>query len=365
MKYSIDTIKNQRGFSIVELMVASVIGLLILSGAVTVFSSNNASGSLSNGMSRVQESGRVAMDIITNDIRMAGYQGCADTDTISANVIANNAPILNLPTTSLQGNEYTLTGSWQPAMPLDLAPISGDPLPGTDVVYVQHGSGRTTVLAASMGSPTDNPITLADNPDQLAAGDLVMVSDCSSVDVFRATAVGSTTANVSLAYSNAQNSQANLSKAYEINGTPLADPMRVMRFEAHAYYVANTDRFDANGQPVPALFMLDLSQPGGVAMELVEGVENLQLLYGEELPSGDLRYVSADEPTLDMLAVVSVQIGLLINSVELVSSIDDDRSYQVANQIIGPPSGATLLKHNGARQLRTSFNTTVRLRNHR
>jgi type IV pilus assembly protein PilW len=362
----IKPIHNQAGFSIVELMVASVIGLIILSGAVAVFSSNNASGAMSGSMSRVQESGRVAMDILANDLRMAGYQGCADTDTISANVIANNAPNIAMPETSLQGAEVSLASAWQPSMPTDLGPISSDPLPGTDVVYVQHGSGRTAILATNMTNANTNPISLDRNPDNLAAGDLVMISDCTSVDVFRATAVDDSVANnVSLGFAATQNSQANLSRAYTVTGDPLSTAMRVMRFEAHAYYVANTDRFDSNGDRIPALFMLDLSQPGGVAMELVEGVENMQLLYGQQMTGGQIRYVSANATNLDFEEVISVQIGLLIKSIDNVSSSDDDRVYQVAGQSIGPQSGSTILKHSGGRQLRTSFNTTVRMRNQR
>ena len=69
---------KQAGYSIIELMIASVIGLVVLSGAVTVFTSNKASQSLSNGMSQIQENGRVALDIIANGIRLTGYQGCTN-----------------------------------------------------------------------------------------------------------------------------------------------------------------------------------------------------------------------------------------------------------------------------------------------
>ena len=54
---------NQTGLSLIELMIASVIGLVILGGAVTIFSSNSASSKLSTGMARVQDNGRVALDI--------------------------------------------------------------------------------------------------------------------------------------------------------------------------------------------------------------------------------------------------------------------------------------------------------------
>lgn len=359
MKNNYHNKHSQSGFSVVELLVASVIGLLILTGAVTVFSSNNSSSALSNGMSRVQESGRIAMDIIANDIRMAGYQGCADSSMVSINAIANAGPTINMPATAITGAEVGASG-WNPSVPIDLTGLNA-PLAGTDVIYVQHGSGRTTQLQTSMANPTQNIISLARNPDQLAAGDLVMVSDCTSVDVFRAGSVGTTTTNVSLQISSSLNSQANLSKAYQISGNALADPMRIMRYEATAYYIANTTRTDSRGLPIRSLFAQDLSTVSGTSLELVEGVENMQFLYGEALANGDIRYVPAGTAGLDMSQVVSVQFGLLVNSIDLITSRTDDRLYQVADELIGDTG--TTITHSSGKVLRTAFNTTVRLRN--
>ena len=69
---------RQAGFSIIELMIASVIGLVLLGGVVAVFSSNNSSSKMNSGMARVLESGGVGLDIMSFGLRIAGYQGCRD-----------------------------------------------------------------------------------------------------------------------------------------------------------------------------------------------------------------------------------------------------------------------------------------------
>ena len=90
---------NQTGFSLIELMIASVIGLVILGGAVTVFSTNSASSKLSTGMARIQDNGRVALDILSYSTRMAGYEGCRDEVKDPPIVLATagaNTPTINL-----------------------------------------------------------------------------------------------------------------------------------------------------------------------------------------------------------------------------------------------------------------------------
>lgn len=353
---------KQSGYSLVELMIASVIGLVVLSGAVTIFTSNRASQALSTGMSQVQENGRVALDIISNGIRLAGYQGC--TNGIREPVVlASVAPPISLVSQSIWGAIYDGSG-WTPARPAELSQIGNMPLADSDIIYVKHGSGRATILSQSMANPNINPITLARNPDQLAAGDLVMISDCVGADIFRASNVSSGAANVTVGFNASDNSQANLSRAYTATGVTTFDPMRVMRFEANAYFVADSGRNDSSGKSIMSLFVLDTTaSPIGTPTELVEGVESLKVLYGERLPSGSVRYLPADDPLLNMGRVTSVQIGLLLRSIDSISSKNDAKTYLVANQEIGPPGGASAITHSGGRYLRAAFNTTVRLRN--
>lgn len=357
---------KQQGYSIIELMVASVIGLIILSGAVTVFTGNKSSQELSSGMARIQESGRVALDILSNDIRLAGFQGCTD-GTIEPNVLATAGPTISLPQGALWGGEYD--SSWSPTVHTDLADLSPLPKSGTDVIYVQHGSGRTTILASSMTTAT-GPISLALNPDQLAADDLIIISDCANADIFRATSVtdSTTNSNISVAFAaSTANTSSTLSTSYTISGATadrVTDAMRVMRFESNAYFVADSGRNDTSGGDIFSLFALDTTSATDIAaVELVEGVENMQILYGQRRPNGTVQYLRAGNAALNIENVVSVQIGLLVSSTDSVTSGNDDRTYLIANEKVGPPSGSETIKHSGGRLKRAAFNTTIQLRN--
>lgn len=372
IKHPLNSPSSQRGYSIVELMVASVIGLVVLSGAVTVFSGNNSSQKLSTGMARVQETGRVAIDILSNDLRLTGYQGCTN-GTIKPIVIASQAPTVNMPIEAIWGGEFNGT-SFSPSVHPDLSVLTSNssikPRAGTDVIYVQHGSGRATMLSTSM-TTSSGPISLRNNPDQLATNDLVMISDCANADIFRATSVTPSTAandtTVSVGFSAAAgNQQSTLNNIYTVNGTnAVTNPMRVMRFEANAYFVADSGRKSKNGDTIYSLFLLDTTaattpfQP----VELVEGVENMQIMYGERLENGSLRYLGANDPSLNINNVVSIQVGVLVASAEAATNHTDDRTYLLANVKVGPPDSSQALKHSGGKKLRAPFNTTVQLRN--
>ena len=69
--------KLQRGLSLVELMIAILISSLLLIGVLDLFANNNAATRSNTALSRVQESGRILLDIIGTDALRAGYQGCS------------------------------------------------------------------------------------------------------------------------------------------------------------------------------------------------------------------------------------------------------------------------------------------------
>lgn len=360
---------KQAGFSLIELMIASVIGLVILGGAVTVFSSNSASSRMNTGMSRIQDNGRVALDIISYGTRMTGYDGCRDETKDAVTVLATNAPTIILPADAIWGAEVGDNNSWDPPLHPDLQVLAGRVKDNTDVLYIQHGSGRSTNLQSDMAAGVAD-IVLPSNPDQLAANDLVMISDCITTDIFRATGVTSdtTTGITTIAHGAAGNIQANFNTAYTGTGNMNAVAVRVMRFEANAYYVGDSGRDTPSGDDIFSLFVLDrAANPDGRITELVEGVENLQVLYGENMQPDAatpvIRYVPADQVT-DTNNILSVQLGLLIATAEDAASTNDDRIYNIAGTSIGPPNNAnTDDQHEGDRRIRAAFNTTIQLRN--
>jgi len=63
---------NQSGYSLVELMVAMVLGLLLVGGVVQVFQSGKASYRVQEGLGRLQENGRFADFYLSRVLRQAG-----------------------------------------------------------------------------------------------------------------------------------------------------------------------------------------------------------------------------------------------------------------------------------------------------
>src|SRR5438477_373146 len=68
-----------RGFSLIELMVGIVLGLLLLIGLTTMFVASSRSFSETERASRQIENGRYALDLLSEDIRHAGFFGEASS----------------------------------------------------------------------------------------------------------------------------------------------------------------------------------------------------------------------------------------------------------------------------------------------
>ncbi|WP_031340774.1 PilW family protein, partial [Xanthomonas maliensis] len=66
------------GISLIEMMIAMVIGLVLMLGVIQVFSASRTASMLAEGNARAQENGRFALDFLQRDIRMAGHFGCVN-----------------------------------------------------------------------------------------------------------------------------------------------------------------------------------------------------------------------------------------------------------------------------------------------
>src|ERR1700734_1114330 len=65
--------RRQRGFTLIELMIALLIGLFLLGGLMTLVQDNRRSFSTQNQLSQLQDAERVAVTIMTDVIQAAGY----------------------------------------------------------------------------------------------------------------------------------------------------------------------------------------------------------------------------------------------------------------------------------------------------
>jgi len=80
---AIPSVRRQSGLTLIELMVAMVLGLIVAAGIVTVFLSTSNSNRAQTQMARLQEEGRFAVTQLKNDLRMANGQYCTNTGGVA------------------------------------------------------------------------------------------------------------------------------------------------------------------------------------------------------------------------------------------------------------------------------------------
>jgi type IV pilus assembly protein PilW len=343
---------NKRGYTLIEIMIALAVSSILMAGLARVFTDVSRTYQLEVGIARVQEDGRFSMSFLEKELRLIGYQGCIDPDTTTANVIADNPPVLNVTQSSLQGYEVTSLG-WSPAIAADIADLDGVAIEGSDVITIQRASDLKIDLSGNMASDNAN-VQLASNPANFQANDLLIITDCETVDVFRATNVSSGSSTVTIAHTNSANSTNRLSKAYPTTAS-------IMEYHSNTFYVADTGRDNRYGNPVLALYQRDAN---GLKSELVEGVANLQLLYGEELADGTVRYVPASTASLNMSNVKSIRFGVLVQSPNGALNADDDRSYTLPGDTVYPAGTEDVTATYAVDEtLKRVFVSTERLRN--
>lgn len=318
------------GFSLVEVMVALTLSLLLLSAIFQVFTSSKASYRMNEGLARIQETGRFVVDLLSSALRMAGYQGCLTRNKIAPNVIVKNPPSVlpYQPEDVLRGENNLASG--------DSLVAKQDALVGSDSLSIIHASATGAHLTGNMETRNGN-IQINGNPAGFEAGDILMITDCASIDIFRATNVSSSSnsTKVTIAHTQSKNTSSRLSKAYQSDAL-------VMAFESTTYYVADTGRDNMAGDPIYGLYVQHLRDN---PVELVAGVENMQVLYGVDTDadgSADT-YANADA-VANFANVISARVALLVSSVAPATTRPNTQTYTLLDETVDPADGRYLRK---------------------
>jgi len=96
------SLQIDRGFTLIELLIAMAVGLILLGAMYGVFTMYNKTVGVQEQIAEMQQTARVAMDIMTREIRMAGYDptGSASAGIVSA---SSNALTYTLDITDAAG----------------------------------------------------------------------------------------------------------------------------------------------------------------------------------------------------------------------------------------------------------------------
>ncbi len=288
------TVNRQSGLSLIELMIALFIQFLLIGGLVYSYVSSKVLYNVNEQLARLQENGRYATNVLQYDLRMSGYTGCLPLGDLiesnQVNVIADPMPA------SFNIGEgitaYENGSGWT-------NPTTITRKTDTDVLTLQSLSGIGTHLTGNMSTENAN-IQVAGNPDGLEADDLILVFDCKSADLFRATSVSNGSTTVTIAHANNANTTNRLSRKYQ-------EDARIMPFDAHTYFIG----IDTDGEPG----LYQYSMNSDVAVLLVNGVDNFQLYYAEDNNGDGAPDIYNDAATVtDWSRVIGVRAGLLLRS---------------------------------------------------
>jgi len=282
-----NTRRRQSGLSLIELMVAVVIGTVLMLGVIQVFIASRTASRLAEGVARTQENARFAIDFLERDIRMAGHYGCVNDqahfikdegDPRHQFTAASGAGSPLDFSVAVQGYEaggtapgdtLTLGEAWSDAGNLPSEIVGLNPLGGSDVLVLRFLAGEgvpvTAITADSGGSEltvdTERAARLSQGTP--AAPTMFGIADCAHVDIFPGSVAGGTVTATN----------ADLSRYAPPNGQTL-----VYRAESIVYYIGA----GASGEPALRRARANAAgaYPAELNEELVEGIENLQVLFG-------------------------------------------------------------------------------------
>ncbi|MCK7598783.1 PilW family protein [Microbulbifer sp. CAU 1566] len=347
-------LSKQSGISLVELMISITIGLILMTGVVQLFLSSRATFSTQQGLARVQETGRLAVEFLAEDIRMAGYMGCMSKKLNFTNTLNDSDTVAFDFEIGIEGLD-NVGATVDDGYPDNI-------IQGTDVLVVRGANGNGIGVTRNNESGqlfAENSGVAATCDDKeasfsgLCENDILVVSDCQKARVFQATNLTATGGAVEINIVHSKDGSAEPgNNVASWGGNSSKDPdekfgpdSQIIKMNTMVYYIAN------GTSGIPSLFR---SVNGSAGQELLEGVQNLQITYGRDTNSDKVPddYQTATEVGTAWEEVTSVRLELLVQSTE-DNVLEDPQPYTFNGATENSP---------GDRRLRQVFINTVGIR---
>lgn len=345
--------RRARGLTLIELMISMTIGLIILSALTYIYVGSRGTYRVNENLARVQETGRFALDYIGTDLRMTSYAGCR-----SRSLTVDDGTLFNAtqPAVTFNGAGDGIVGyedgsGW--TNPTSVTRVAGD------VLTIRRAGGMSVRLTAN-SDPVARTMTLEHNAVGLRNGDIAVLANCERALMFRVTnnpattGIGNFPTVIEYQTSGAGpgGTEGNVAVIPADVFTP-ESRATVMRFTETHYFVGN------NPSGLPALFRAS----GGTVEELVDGVEDIDIVYGVDtsLPEPDGiadNYVRADA-VANWAQVVSVRISVL--AVGTDGNVTTNAQTYTFRDTTG--DGVADTQTAPDRRLRQVFSSTIALRN--
>ena len=328
-----------RGFSIVELMIASVLGLMVVAFVATMFLSGNRNYAQDERFARMQENGRYALNRLTEELSGAEYWGGLTTADPSSAGIRDLAVLATVLASNHCGVAFT---------------------PGNTTRALGNASGTTAsaafncINASSFRNGTDvllvqkvisPPATAAGGANPFSTSKAYLRTNTSTGALIQSATVPT-----------------DISATYTIPN----QNWTYWEYAPAVYYIQDTG--------TPSLHRLKLGS--GLTMEdelLTEGVEVFHVLFGIDTDSptdGIANRYKSNPSAAELASAVNARIYVLVRSVDKDPNYEDSKTYTLGDACykVGGGGGCIALTDASAtsepaKYHRRVFSSTVMLRN--
>jgi len=305
--------RRQAGLSLIELMVSMTLGLLILTGVLTVFFNTSAARNEVERTNRQIENGRYAVEVIASDLRLAGFYG--EFDVAAAAVPA-----------ALPVDPCSLAASdWSAWLALHL--------------HGYDGTGFASAVCSLANLKANTDVLLVRRARTCLAG----VAGC------EAAVAGQPYIQASLCADEASSHKLGLegATAFDLKKKDCTATADKRQYYVRIYFISTDNGAGVN---VPTLKRLELTGAGWAATPLVEGIEELNIEYGLDMDGDGAPDVYAADPSdypkgacagacpvNNWMNVVTARFHLLARNLDPSPDYTDAKTYELGADADGNP----------------------------
>ena len=301
-----NTLWNQTGMTMVELLVALAIGSFLMVGAVQVYNQSRQAFVINESIARVQETAQFAMETVEADLRMASNWGRSSRgSSVNGRFIDAADP-----------DPLSLTSALTNACGVDWALDLAQPLVGSNNAY-------TLPCAADNGAQLNSDVitarraTVAASP--LAAGRIQIQSTRVQGELFN---------------------DGNIPTGFD------ALTSETHNLLVNSYYVSADSQLIPG---VPTLRRKSLVSKAGVPdiedEEVAPGVENIQIQLGVDVDDdntvdryvnpGDPIFIPGDPAFIPLARVMTARVWIVVRGINAEIGIQDTINYQPGDVNLG------------------------------
>ncbi|MFS8973546.1 PilW family protein [Cupriavidus necator] len=321
------TLRRQRGISLIELMIGITIGLLLLTALASLYYANSLSRTEFVKSAEQVENGRYALEQIRREVELAGFFG--------AGSIARGATVA------------------QPAL------CASDP-----AALGFSAAGMTVPLALSGYAPGVAAPCL---PDLAATSEVLVVRRVSTTPV-AAPAPGVPYLQVSACPQDTNSFVFDASAAaafgLRTKACDAALPAALRQAVVRVFYLAGCDRCSNGGDGIPTLKMAELVGGAFQSRSVAQGVQDMHVQYGLDLDTNGSADCYVDDPAINNAAacaavpgydwtnalanwanVTTVRVSVLARTLKPSGGQSDNRSYDLGRAVASGPFNDGFKRH--------------------